>query len=173
MNKGRVKKIIKDGYPYVIVIIVVILIRSFIVTPAVVDGVSMEPTLKDNNIVILNKFNYKIKEIKRFDVVVVNWNNEKLIKRVVALPGEHVMYKEGILYIDGAIEIESFKHKTTDDFNIEQIGYLTIPGDKYFVVGDNRSNSIDSRFIGLIDKKDIEGKVNLRIFPLNKINVVR
>ena len=173
MNKEKVKKIFKDVYPYIIVIIVVILIRTFIATPAVVDGKSMEPTLFNNNIILLNKLSYKLNDIKRNDIVVVSWNGEKIVKRVIALPGEHVKYKDNNLYIDGIIEIERFKHAKTDDFNLEQIGYLTIPGDKYFVVGDNRSDSIDSRIIGLIDKKDILGKVNVRIFPINKISKVK
>lgn len=173
MNKERIKKIIKNVYPYVIVVIVVVLIRSFIITPAVVDGESMEPTLSDNNVIILNKLDYKLNDIERFDVVVVDWNGEKLVKRVIGLPGEHVEYKNNELYVDGFIINEDFDHGTTADFKLETIGYLTIPGDKYFVVGDNRENSTDSRYIGLIDKEDILGSVDLRIFPLNKINKVK
>lgn len=173
MNKERIKKIVKDIYPYVIVVVLVVIIRSFIITPAFVDGVSMEPTLNDNNVILLNKFNYRINDIKRYDVVVVDWNGEKIVKRVIGLPGEHVEYKEGNLYIDGFNEKENFNHAETNDFKLESIGYLTIPGDKYFVVGDNRTDSTDSRIIGLIDKKDILGKVNFRIFPLNKINIIK
>jgi len=173
MNKERIKKIVKDIYPYVIVVVLVVIIRSFIITPAVVDGISMEPTLNDNNIILLNKFNYRLNDIKRYDVVVVDWNGEKIVKRVIGLPGEHVEYKEGNLYIDGFNEIENFNHAKTNDFKLESIGYLTIPGDKYFVVGDNRTDSTDSRVIGLIDKKDILGKASFRIFPINKINVIK
>ncbi len=173
MNKERIKKIVKDIYPYVIVVVLVVIIRSFIITPAFVDGVSMEPTLNDNNVILLNKFNYRINDIKRYDVVVVDWNGEKIVKRVIGLPGEHVEYKEGNLYIDGFNEKENFNHAETNDFKLESIGYLTIPGDKYFVVGDNRTDSTDSRVIGLIDKKDILGKASFRIFPLNKINIIK
>ena len=174
MNKERIKKIIKNVYPYVIVVIVVVLIRTFIITPAVVDGPSMEPTLYDNNVILLNKLSYKLNGIKRFDVVVVDWKGEKIIKRVIGLPGEHVEYKDGNLYIDGFIVEEDFKHKETSDFKLESIGYLTIPGDKYFVVGDNRPNSTDSRLgVGLVDKEDILGHASIRIFPLNKINKIK
>lgn len=174
MNKERIKKIIKELYPYVIVVIVVVLIRTFIITPAVVDGESMEPTLQDNNVIILNKLDYRINKINRFDVVVVDWNKEKIVKRVIGLPGEHVEYKDGNLYVDGFIVNEEFKHAETYDFKLEQAGYLTIPGDKYFVVGDNRTNSIDSRYeVGLVDKNDILGSVSLRIFPFNKINKIK
>lgn len=173
MNKERIKKRIKDIYPYIIVVVVVVLIRTFIVTPAMVDGVSMQPNLQDNDILLLNKLNYKLDKIQRFDVVVIDWNGEKLVKRVVGLPGEHIEFKDNNLYVDGLVEIERFKHDITSDFNLHSIGYLTLPGDKYFVVGDNRDDSVDSRIIGPIDKKNILGKVTYRIFPVNKIKKVK
>ncbi len=173
MKKKKLKKIIKEIYPYLIIILIVILVRSFIITPAVVDGKSMYPTLNDNNVVLLNKIDYKLNSLKRFDIVVVNYNGEKLIKRVIGLPGEHVEYKNNSLFIDGYLVSENFSHKDTNDFKLETIGYLKIPGDKYFVVGDNRGYSVDSRMIGLIDKKDIKGKVSLRILPINKFGKIK
>lgn len=169
----KTKELIKKIYPYIIVVIVVVLIRSFIVTPAVVDGQSMEDTLYNNNVVILNKLDYKLNDIKRFDVVVLKYNGEKLIKRVIGLPGEHVEYKDGNLYIDGFLTEDSYGKTGTDDFKLETLGYLNIPGDMYFVVGDNRSNSADSRILGLIKKEDILGSVSYRIFPLTKIGRVK
>lgn len=169
----KTKELIKKIYPYIIVVIVVILIRSFIVTPAVVDGQSMEDTLYNNNVVILNKLDYKLNDIKRFDVVVLKYNGEKLIKRVIGLPGEHVEYKDGNLYIDGFLTEDSYGKTGTDDFKLETLGYLNIPGDMYFVVGDNRNNSADSRILGLIKKEDILGSVSYRIFPLTKIGRVK
>lgn len=169
MNNKKVKKILKNVYPYIIVVIIVIIIRSFFVTPAIVDGNSMNPTLYNNNIILLNKLDYKLNEIKRFDVVVVKVKNEKLIKRVIGLPGEYVEYKGNNLYVDGFLIDEKFKHVTTSDFKLETLGYLKIPGDKYFVVGDNRNNSVDSRVIGLIDKSDILGSVSYKIIPVGKV----
>ena len=169
MNNKKVKKILKSVYPYIIVVIVVIIIRSFFVTPAIVDGNSMNPTLYNNNIILLNKLDYKLNEIKRFDVVVIKVKNEKLIKRVIGLPGEYVEYKDNNLYVDGFLIDEKFKHATTSDFKLETLGYLKIPGDKYFVVGDNRNNSVDSRVIGLIDKSDILGSVSYKIIPIGKV----
>ena len=173
MNKERIKKIIKEAIPYIIVVIVVILIRSFIITPAIVDGNSMKPTLQDNNIIILNKLDYSLNDIKRFDIVVVNYNDDKLVKRIIGLPGEHIEYKDNNLYVNGNLIEERFNHTLTNDFKLETIGYLSIPGDKYLVVGDNRNNSLDSRIIGLIEKKDILGSSNIRIFPLSKIGKVK
>lgn len=172
MKNDKIKKMIKDIFPYVLVVIIVVLIRSFIITPAVVDGNSMLPNLQNNNIIILNKLDYKLNSIERFDIVVVDYKGQKLIKRVIALPGEHVEYKDNNLYINGFIVDENFNHENTGNFKLESIGYLSIPGDKYFVVGDNRGNSSDSRVIGLIDKKDILGSVSYRIFPITKIGKV-
>ena len=173
MKKEKLKKIIKEVYPYLIIVLVVVLVRSFIITPAIVDGKSMYPTLNDNNIVILNKLDYKINGLKRFDIIVVDYNGEKLIKRVIGLPGEHIEYKNNMLFINGYLTNENFNHDNTSNFKLEMIGYLKIPGDKYFVVGDNRNHSTDSRMIGLIDKKDIKGKVSLRLFPINKFGKIK
>ena len=173
MNKKRLKKLVKELIPYAIVILVVVIIRTFFITPAIVDGKSMYPTLDNNNVVILNKIDYWLSNINRFDVVVIKLEKEKLIKRVIGLPGEHVEYKDGNLYVDGFMVDEDFNHADTNDFKLESIGYLKIPGDKYFVVGDNRMNSTDSRVLGLIDKEDILGSVSYRIFPINKIGSVK
>ena len=101
MKKDNIIKFLKDIFPYVLIIILVVLIRTFIVTPAQVDGSSMKPSLNDNNLVILNKLDYRLNDIKRFDVVVVDIKTEKIIKRVIGLPGDTVSYKNKTLYING------------------------------------------------------------------------
>ena len=173
MNKDKFLHFLKSYYSYFLVVIRVVLIRSFVVSPAKVDGSSMEPTLKNNNIMILNKLSYKNGDIKRFDIVVIKYKNEKLIKRVIGLPGENISYNNNSLFVDGFSVSENFKHKKTVNFKLEDLGYKKIPGDKYLVLGDNRVNSVDSRTIGLIDKKDILGKTSIRIFPINKIGSVK
>jgi len=98
--KGEHMKIIKEILPYMFIIIIVIILRTFVVTPAQVIGSSMEPTLYNSEIIILNKIHYKLSNIKRFDIVVIKMDNEKaLIKRVIGLPGEKVEYKDNKLYI--------------------------------------------------------------------------
>ena len=165
-------KWIKEYLPYISIIIVVILLRVFVISPVQVDGSSMVPTLKDNDILLLKKYDHSY---ERFDVVVLNYNDEKLVKRIVGLPGETITYYNNILFINGKKVEENFlpENIETSDFNLNQIGYAKIPDGYYFVVGDNRGDSLDSRYIGLISKKDIEGTVNFRIFPFNtfgKIN---
>lgn len=157
------KKIIKEIYPYLLIVVVVILIRTFIITPVQVDGTSMVPTLKDKEILLLKKYETKY---DRFDIVVFNLDKERLIKRVIGLPGESIEYKNNKLYINGKRIKEKFKtNSKTEDFKLEEIGYKKIPKGYYFVVGDNRNNSVDSRIIGLVSEKDIQGSTSLSVFP--------
>lgn len=164
----KVKKILKEIYPYIIIIVCVVLFRTFIATPVRVDGGSMDHTLHNNDILILNKLD---KSFKRFDVVVINANGSKLVKRIIALPGENIKYKDNKLYINGK-KMEDASKRRTLDFSLEELYNIDkLPNDYYFVMGDNRGNSLDSRDyrVGLIKKKDIVGTTKFRLFPFNKI----
>ena len=88
---------------------------------------------------------------------------ERLVKRIIGLPGETVEYKNNTLYINGKEMEEPFINTNTDDFNLNELGYDKIPENYYFVVGDNRGSSLDSRMIGLINKKDLQGTIKLSI----------
>lgn len=162
-------KFIKENIIYILIIFLIIIIRAFIVTPVMVDGNSMYPTLNDREILLLKKYD---KKYDRFDIVVLKYNDEKLVKRIIGLPGEKVYYKHNILYINGEKVAENFKHDETDNFNIIDIGYTEIPDDYYLVLGDNRDDSLDSRIIGLVSKEDIKGTVGMRLFPFNKFGKI-
>lgn len=166
-TKQKASGFLKSTLPYIIIVIVVALIRTFIITPVQVEGMSMYSTLDDKEILLLKKYD---KSYDRFDVVVFNYNNTKLIKRVVGLPGDTVEYKDNKLYINGKYIKEEFlkNNQETYDFSLENLGYETLPDGYYFVMGDNRTNSTDSRVIGLVSAEDIEGTTNFVIFPLNK-----
>ncbi len=166
------KKVLKSLIPYVIIVVVVILFRTFIATPIRVDGPSMEDTLKNGDILFLNKLD---KSFKRFDVVVIYKNDIRLIKRVIGLPGENIEYKDNELYINGK-KIEDKAVIRTSDFTLHELyGIDKIPEGYYFVMGDNRTISKDSRYyeIGLIKKSEIAGTTSFRVFPFNKFGKIK
>ena len=148
------------------IVVVVVAIRAFIATPVRVDGASMNPTLEDGEILILKKYD---RSLERFDIVVLDCNGEKLVKRVIGLPGEKIAYKDNKLYVDGKRVKEPFEHEVTDDFELEE----QIPEGYYFVLGDNRINPTDSRMIGAISKEQIQGTTNFSIFPFDKFGTVK
>ena len=156
----------KDFLPYIIIILVVVLIRTFIATPVRVDGISMNPTFDNGDILVLNKM---VKKFQRMDILVFDYKGDRLIKRLIALPGEKVSIKDNKLYINDE-EIKDYQDKVeTKDYSLD----ITIPEGYYFVLGDNRYESLDSRYIGLISKKDIKGIASVRIFPFNKFTFIK
>ncbi len=162
---------LKEYITYGVIIVVVILVRTFLFTPVVVVGDSMIPTLKDNQVLLLNKISYNFNKIERFDVVVVKMGNKELIKRVIGLPGETIEYKDNVLYVNGE-PLESPYNFETDDFTLADIGKgenTVIPENKYLVLGDNRIVSAESRWYGLFNRKSIIGKVDLSIIPMKKV----
>ena len=166
-------KILKNILSYVIVIVIALLIKQYIFSPIKVNGSSMYPTLEDGDIMILNEIGYHLNGVNRFDIVVIKKDHERIIKRIIGLPGDVVTYKDNKLYINGQEVVEDFAHDITHNFDLSEIDVDVIPEDYYFVVGDNRGNSKDSRIIGLISKDEIKGKTNLVVFPFNKIGIVK
>lgn len=154
----------KDLITYALIIIFVILLRTFIATPIRVNGDSMNATLFNGEIMLLTKFNKNV--LDRFDIIVFDNEGEKYIKRIIGLPKEDVEYKNGILYINGKETEENFGYGETNDFK----DYCA--KDEYFVLGDNRGNSEDSRMLGCISKDKIEGKTNFVFFPFSKFGKV-
>ncbi len=157
------KKILKDLIPYIVILVVVVLIRTFIVTPIIVDGDSMSPTLIDDEMMLLNKLG----SIERNDIVVINNEEGYIIKRVIALPGESIECRDGVIYINDEKYDDNFASKT-DDF-VKQF----LNDDEYFVMGDNRLVSMDSRIFGAVTKEEILGTTNFVIYPFNKFGKIK
>ena len=168
MIKEMIIKWAKEVIPYILIVLVVLLIRKYIVTPVRVNGSSMDPTLINKEVLMLEKFNRKY---ERFDIVVLLNQKDRLVKRVIGLPGEHIKYKDNKLYINNKV-VEEVNFHETYEFYLEDLGYDIIPDGYYFVLGDNRENSVDSRIIGLVNEKQMLGTVRLRIFPFNKIGFI-
>lgn len=143
----------------------VVLIRTFIATPVRVDGDSMNKTFKNGDILIL----YKLSKIKRFDVIVLHEekDNEKIIKRVIGMPGDTVAIKDGEIYINDEKIDDEYAYGMTSDYD-----RITLKSDEYFILGDNRLISKDSRYFGPIKEKEIKGKVVFRIFPFSKFGKI-
>lgn len=169
------KSILKDILSYVLIILAVVAIRVFIFDPIRVDGPSMDKTLSNGEVVILNKYEYRKKDIKRYDIVVVKIDGKKIIKRVIGLPNEKIEIKDNKVYANGEELDSSFASSKAKDFTMSDIGLVKIPGDSYFVMGDNRAVSLDSRYpeVGTIKKDQILGKAALIIWPVNKIKIIK
>ena len=167
MNKKK-----KEIIEYIVLIVVILLIRTYLFVPIMVSGNSMVPTLNNGDVMILNKFSYLVNDIKRFDIVVVDYENEYIIKRVIGLPGDYVEYKNDILYVNGKKIKEVYDREYTEDFNLNDLNIEKIPNNYYLVLGDNRPISKDSRKIGLIDKKNIKGSTNFILFPFSRFGNV-
>ena len=169
-----IKEFIMDLIKLLVVVVVILFLMIYIVSVTQVVGNSMYSTLKDGDVLILNKFKYRFFDIERGDIISLENDDTKyLIKRVIGLPGDSISIKDNTLYINGEVYIENYLEEglVYDDFELTSLGYQVIPDDMYFVLGDNRADSVDSREIGLVSKDDIIGKISFRIWPLNKLAV--
>ena len=163
-------------WSFIVAFIIVGGVYFFLGRPFTVSGASMYPTLHNADRMILSK----VGDIHRFDVVILKAPDENVeyIKRVIGMPGDTVEMKSGVLYINGKkvdqpfINTEALAKQTVfiDDFTLESLtGESKVPEGKYFVLGDNRGVSKDSRMIGFIDRSAIEGKAVFTIWPFGRI----
>lgn len=148
---------------------IILPIRYFLVQPFYVEGASMEPNFHDKEYLIINEISYRFEKPQRGEVVILkNPEDERFyfIKRVVGLPGEKVAVLNGRVFInDKQIEESYIKNFSSDDY-----GPITLASDEYFVMGDNRNNSSDSRYFGALKRQNIIGRVWVRAWPLDKFN---
>lgn len=178
-SKDVTWEIVRTGMYFCIAIIVAFLLREFVVQRTVVDGASMEQTLEDNDNLLVDKVSYIFVEPKRYDVVIFpvfdHGQESNYIKRIIGLPGETVQIKDGCVYIND--------QKFDDEYAAEAMLYagyverpITLGNDEYFVLGDNRNCSLDSRelddygtpIVGVVSKDIIIGKAFIRIYPFDR-----
>ena len=163
-------------WSFIVAFIIVGGVYFFLGRPFTVSGASMYPTLHNGDRMVLSK----VGDIHRFDVVILKAPDENVeyIKRVIGMPGDTIEMKSGVLYINGKkvdqpfINTEALAKQTVfmDDFTLERLtGESKVPEGKYFVLGDNRGVSKDSRMIGFIDRSAIEGKAVFTIWPFGRI----
>ncbi|WP_163582917.1 signal peptidase I [Gracilibacillus saliphilus] len=176
MDKKRVWSIVRI---VVIALVLAFFFRSYLFASYVVNGKSMEPTLHDGNLLMVNKIVYDLKDINRLDVIVFHANDkEDYVKRVIGKPGDHIVYQDDRLYINGeAIDepyLDPYREPNkvlTEDFTLEEItGEEVVPEGNLFVLGDNRTKSYDSRAIGFVKEETVVGKVDIRYWPMSELN---
>lgn len=174
------KEIIKELAGWLLYIVLIIAFTWFVVTfvgqRTEVSGSSMETTLSDKDQLIVDKMTYRFRDPKRYDIVVFPYqyqDNTYYIKRIIGLPGETVQILSGMVYIDGMRLDEHYGNEIMENPGIAEEP-LTLGEDEYFVLGDNRNNSSDSRAsdVGLIHRKDLIGRAWIRVWPLSQIGVI-
>lgn len=173
------RQLVEAGLYFAIIFAVVLLVQKFIIQPVEVNGSSMESTLNDENHLLLEKVSYYFTEPKRFDVIVFRPYDydDKLyyIKRIIGLPDETVQIIGNLIYIDGEPLEENYGRENVIDDPGTASQPITLAKDEYFVLGDNRNNSKDSRnsSVGVVHRKSILGRAWCRIWPLSKIGFIR
>lgn len=163
-----------------IVASILMIIRVFIAEPHKVSGLSSIPNFNDGDYIITNKLAVRFSTLVRGeDIIVKNPNNPEkdvFIKRIIGLPGETLKIADGHVYINGKLLEEPYLDpdvQTTGERFLKEGDEIFIPADNYFVMGDNRKNSQDSRDFGLIKKDSIIGQAFFRYWPLNKMMLIK
>ncbi len=181
MKQNTIWEYVRTMVYTVIAMIVIYVLLSLVGQRTIVSGNSMYPRLKNNDNILVNKLAYKFDDVERFDVVIFPHYNEAMkkdvfyVKRVIGLPGELVRVDKGLIYINGELLTEYY-----GCYDEELPYYNGIAGeeiyvgeDEYFVLGDNRNNSEDSRTFGCIKKDELTGKAFLKIYPFSDISFVK
>ena len=178
--KKLLREELSTGLYLLIVLCLTYLVIAFVGQRTEVNGASMEPTLSDEDNLIVDKITYRFHDPERFDIIVFPYKfKEKtyFINRIIGLPGETVQIDaEGNIYIDGEILEESYGREVISAEHIGLAGEpITLGADEYFVMGDNRNNSTDSRVaqVGNIKRDDIIGRAWLRIWPFDRFGILK
>ena len=176
--KNLLKELLSISVYLLLVLFAAYLIVTYVGQRTQVSGSSMEATLSDEDHLIVDKISYRFADPERFDIIVFPFQHDKetyYIKRIIGLPGETVQIdEEGNIYIDEELLEESYGREV-----IQEPGAaaepLTLREGEYFVLGDNRNASSDSRdpSVGMIQREDIVGRAWLRIYPFDKVGFIR
>ena len=180
MKKKVLKELLSTGLYLLFVLLLTWLLITFVIQRTEVDGSSMEGTLSHGDNLFVDKISYRFKDPERFDIIVFPFQYKEdtyYIKRIIGLPGETIQIDEkGNICIDGEILQESYGLEVIKPEYIGRAAEpITLGEDEYFVMGDNRNNSSDSRteMVGNIHRRNIIGRAWVRIWPLDKIGVLK
>jgi signal peptidase I, bacterial type len=172
-KKSLKREILSDVIFLLVVLFVVRFMVKFICQPTVVDGRSMETTLSDRDRLMVDKVSYNFTDPKRFEIVIFPQGEKHYVKRIIGLPNETIQIKDGYVYLDGVLlEEDVFGNEPMRSARLAE-ELIVLGADEYFVLGDNRNNSTDSRDIGVVKREKILGKAFWRIWPLNKLGLIK
>lgn len=177
VNK-KLKEVLSTSLYLLIVLVLTFLIVTYVGQRTKVIGSSMEPMLTDGDNLIVDKISYRFEDPRRFDIIVFPFRYAEktyYIKRIIGLPGETIYIdEEGTIYIDGEVLEESYGKEVIIDPG-RAYEPVTLGEDEYFVMGDNRNNSSDSRdpVVGNIHQDEFIGKAWMRIWPLKKMGMIK
>jgi len=172
------KDILLTSLYFLLVLICIYVVITYVGQRVEVIGSSMYPTLENKDHMLVDKLSYRIKSPERFDIIVFPYKLEKnthYIKRIIGMPGETVYIDEdGNIYIDGELLEESYGREVIQN---QGLAYqpIVLGDDEYFVLGDNRNNSMDSRDpnVGNIKRSEITGRAFMRVFPIKRMGIIK
>lgn len=167
--KGPIREVVES---LVIAVVLAVIIRVFLFQFFVIPSGSMEPTLTEGDMIAANKIVYRFSEPKRGDIIVFKYPlnpDRDFVKRLIGLPGEKLLIKDSTLYINDKVIAEPYLPK---GLSYQDYGPVTVPKDKYFMMGDNRNNSLDSRSWREMPKENIVGKAALIYWPIKRIGIL-
>jgi signal peptidase I len=177
------KKVLASVFDFlqsiVVVMAIMVMVYLFIMSPQEISGQSMYPTFENGEYILTNKIEYKIHEPQRGDVVVFKSPQNKdidYIKRIIGIPGDQVSLQNGKYVVNGIILTETYLPQDLRTFAgnfLKEGGTIIVPPNQYFVSGDNRPHSLDSREFGTIPKEDIIGKALFRYWPLDRAGLIK
>ncbi len=157
----------------IISLAIIIPVRYFLIQPFYVKGASMEPNFYDHEYLIIDEISYRFNQPKRGDIVVFRYPKDPkqfFIKRIIGLPGERIKIENNKVYINGTILNEAYLEPGTETvLALKGYGDVILGSDEYFLLGDNRSQSLDSRIFGPVKREYIIGKTWLRGWPFNRV----
>lgn len=176
------ESILRELGGWIVYILLIIGLTYFIITfvgqRTRVSGSSMETTLQNGDNLIVDKISYRFRDPKRYDIIVFPYKYEEntyYIKRIIGMPGETVQIKDGYVYIDGERLLSDIYGNELIKDPQTAADPITLKENEYFVMGDNRNHSMDSRdpCVGVLTKEDLIGRAWVRIYPFDNIGVIR
>lgn len=155
---------------FLIAAVIAVLLNTFIFSSSIVEGISMEPTLQDEDRIIFNKLIYLVSEPGRGDIVMIKKDNKNYVKRIIGMPGESIKMSNHNLYINNEEQHQTYVDRHGDILT-GSFGPTEIPHDYYYVIGDNRAVSKDSRNgLGLIKRDEIAGRSEFILYPFSHVS---